>query len=127
MCTTLGHRERSRSSEVDFACCATIPGVQPDSSAAACGFALERPLTCIGGIGPLGMNLGRSYLTLGALEPLEEAWDVALEMAPVHPTSQEGMRVLTSLHRRSNPRLTRLARRAGVTLRGQTTGGVNDQ
>ncbi|WP_106969023.1 transposase [Streptomyces sp. PRh5] len=32
----------------------------------------------------------------------------------VHPTSQGLMRVLTSLHRRSNPRLTKLAERAGV-------------
>ncbi|WP_039932749.1 helix-turn-helix domain-containing protein [Streptomyces viridochromogenes] len=69
-------------------------------------------------IGPLHMNLGRSHLALGdrdsALASLEEAWDVAPEMARVHPTSQELMRVLTSLHRRSNPRLTKLAKRAGV-------------
>ncbi|MQS07271.1 helix-turn-helix domain-containing protein [Streptomyces alkaliphilus] len=69
-------------------------------------------------IGPLHMNLGRSHLALGdrdaALASLEEAWAVAPEMARVHPTSQELMRVLTSLHRRSNPRLTRLAKRAGV-------------
>ncbi|WP_405883398.1 helix-turn-helix domain-containing protein [Streptomyces sp. NBC_01136] len=69
-------------------------------------------------IGPLHMNLSRSHLALGdrdaALESLEEAWEVAPEMARVHPTSQELMRVLTSLHRRSNPRLTRLAKRAGV-------------
>ncbi|WP_280887136.1 helix-turn-helix transcriptional regulator [Streptomyces sp. LBL] len=69
-------------------------------------------------IGPLHMNLGRSHLALGdrdsALASLEEAWNVAPQMARVHPTSQELMRVLTSLHRRSNPRLTRLAKRAGV-------------
>ncbi|MFD8818211.1 tetratricopeptide repeat protein [Streptomyces sp. NPDC059627] len=69
-------------------------------------------------IGPLHMNLGRSHLALGdwdsALEALEEAWNIAPETARVHPTSQELMRVLTSLHRRSNPRLTRLAKRAGV-------------
>ncbi|MFC9510285.1 helix-turn-helix domain-containing protein [Streptomyces sp. NPDC057002] len=69
-------------------------------------------------IGPLHMNLGRSHLALGdrdsALASLEEAWKVAPEMARVHPTSQELMRVLTSLHRRSNPRLTKLAKRAGV-------------
>ncbi|GGK78473.1 hypothetical protein GCM10010094_44540 [Streptomyces flaveus] len=62
--------------------------------------------------------LGRPRLALGdrdsALESLEEAWGVAPEMARVHPMSQELMRVLTSLHRRSNPRLTRLAKRAGV-------------
>ncbi|TDC77369.1 helix-turn-helix domain-containing protein [Streptomyces hainanensis] len=71
-------------------------------------------------IGPLYMNLGRSQLALGdrdsALESLESAWAAAPEMAAVHPTSQELMRVLTSLHRRSNPRLTRLAKRAGVRI-----------
>ncbi|MFC4508366.1 MULTISPECIES: helix-turn-helix domain-containing protein [Streptomyces] len=69
-------------------------------------------------VGPLHMNISRSKLALGdrdgALESLEVAWDIAPEMARVHPTSQELMRVLTSLHRRSNPRLTRLAKRAGV-------------
>ncbi|WP_228082868.1 transcriptional regulator [Streptomyces profundus] len=71
-------------------------------------------------IGPLHMSLSRSHLALGdrdaALASLEDAWDVAPEMARVHPTSQELVRVLTSLHRRSNPRLTRLAKRAGVTF-----------
>ncbi|MBW1600677.1 helix-turn-helix transcriptional regulator [Streptomyces sp. JJ66] len=71
-------------------------------------------------VGPLHMNLGRSHLSLGdresALASLEEAWDVAPQLARVHPTSQELMRVLTSLHRRSNPRLTKLARRAGVAF-----------
>ncbi|MET8827741.1 helix-turn-helix domain-containing protein [Streptomyces sp. NPDC004610] len=70
-------------------------------------------------VGPLHMNISRSKLALGdrdgALASLEEAWEVAPEMAGVHPTSQELIRVLTSLHRRSNPRLTRLAKRAGVT------------
>lgn len=69
-------------------------------------------------VGPLHMNISRSRLALGdrdgALESLEVAWNIAPEMARVHPTSQELMRVLTSLHRRSNPRLTRLAKRAGV-------------
>ncbi|KPC63578.1 XRE family transcriptional regulator [Streptomyces sp. NRRL F-6602] len=71
-------------------------------------------------IGPLHMNIARSRLALGdrdaALTSLEKAWEVAPEMARVHPTSQELMRVLTSLHRRSNPRLARLARRAGMPL-----------
>ncbi|MFI1028608.1 helix-turn-helix domain-containing protein [Streptomyces sp. NPDC020951] len=69
-------------------------------------------------VGPLHMNISRSKLALGdrdgALQSLEAAWGIAPEMARVHPTSQELMRVLTSLHRRSNPRLTRLAKRAGV-------------
>ncbi|WP_247695761.1 hypothetical protein [Streptomyces sp. B93] len=64
------------------------------------------------------MNISRSHLALGdrdaAPESLEAAWEVAPEMARVPPTSHLLMRVLTSLHRRSNPRLTRLAKRAGV-------------
>jgi hypothetical protein len=71
-------------------------------------------------MGPLHMNIGRTRLALGdrdgALESLEEAWDIAPEMASVHPTSQELMRVLLSLHRRSNPRLAQLSRRAGIRL-----------
>jgi hypothetical protein len=66
------------------------------------------------------MNLGRSQLALGdrdgALESLEEAWEMAPEMAHVHPTSQELIRVLTSLHKRSNPRLVRLGKRARVPM-----------
>lgn len=69
-------------------------------------------------IGPLHMNVARAHLALGdresALDSLSEAWEAAPQMARVHPHSQEVLRVLTSLHRRSNPRLTRLAKRAGV-------------
>ncbi|MER6999489.1 helix-turn-helix domain-containing protein [Streptomyces sp. NPDC000410] len=71
-------------------------------------------------VAPLYMNFGRSQLALGdqdaALESLEEAWASAPEMAAVHPTSLELVRVLTSLHKRSNPRLTRIAARAGITI-----------
>ncbi len=71
-------------------------------------------------VGPLYMNIGRSQLALGdrdgTLESLEKAWTVAPEMAAVHPTSRELTRVLTSLHKRSNPRLTRLAKRAGIAM-----------
>lgn len=71
-------------------------------------------------VAPLHMNLGRSQLALGdrdgTLESLEKAWAVAPEMAAVHPTSLELTRVLTSLHKRSNPRLTRLAKRAGIGI-----------
>ncbi|MCH0541910.1 helix-turn-helix transcriptional regulator [Streptomyces sp. MUM 203J] len=67
---------------------------------------------------PLHMNAARSRLALddrdGALEELETAWSIAPQMARVHPTAQELLRVLTSLHKRSNPRLTRLARQANV-------------
>lgn len=69
---------------------------------------------------PLYMNLGRSQLALGdqdsTLESLEKAWQIAPEMAAVHPTSQELTRVLVSKHKRSNERLTRIAQRAGIAL-----------
>jgi transcriptional regulator with XRE-family HTH domain len=71
-------------------------------------------------VGPLYMNMGRSQLALGdrdgALESLETAWDVAPQMAAVHPTSMELTRVLASLHKRSNPRLNRIAERAGISV-----------
>ncbi|RKN41165.1 helix-turn-helix domain-containing protein [Streptomyces hoynatensis] len=69
-------------------------------------------------IGPLHMNASRARLALGdregALDSLSEAWDAAPQMARVHPHSQELLRVLTSIHRRSNPRLMTLAKRAGI-------------
>ncbi|GHD98872.1 helix-turn-helix domain-containing protein [Streptomyces alanosinicus] len=71
-------------------------------------------------VGPLYMNLGRSQLALGdqdgTLESLEKAWSVAPEMAAVHPTSLELTRVLVSKHKRSNERLTKLAKRAGIAV-----------
>jgi transcriptional regulator with XRE-family HTH domain len=71
-------------------------------------------------LGPLHMNIARAKLALhdrdGALGSLKAAWDAAPQMAKVHPTSQELMRVLTSLHKRSNPTLLALAKRAGVKL-----------
>ncbi|WP_323372318.1 helix-turn-helix domain-containing protein [Streptomyces katsurahamanus] len=69
-------------------------------------------------VGPLHMNIARSELALGnrdrALEHLESAWAVGPQLAKVHPTSQELLRVLTSRHKRSNPRLTRLAKMANI-------------
>lgn len=71
-------------------------------------------------IGPLHMNVARAKLALhdrdGALQSLVEAWDAAPQMAKVHPTSQELLRVLTSLHKRSNPTLLKLARRARIAI-----------
>lgn len=71
-------------------------------------------------MGPLHMNVSRARLALGdrdgALSSLTEAWNAAPQMARVHPHSQEVLRVLTSLHRRSNPALTRLAKRAGLAF-----------
>lgn len=71
-------------------------------------------------ISPLHMNLARARLALkdrdGALDSLEEAWRVAPQMSKVHPTSLELSRVLVSLHKRSNPKVTALAKRAGIPL-----------
>lgn len=64
------------------------------------------------------MNAGMAKLALGdrdgALGSLVDAWNTAPQVAKVHPTSQELLRVLISLHRRSNPTLTKLAKKAGV-------------
>lgn len=69
-------------------------------------------------LGPLHMNTARAKLALrdrdGAVAELTAAWDAAPQMARVHPMSLELLRVLVSLHRRSNPTLTRLARKAGL-------------
>jgi len=66
------------------------------------------------------MNVGRAKLALGdrdgALESLVEAWNTAPQVAKVHPASQELLRVLISLHRRSNSTLAKLAKKAGVTI-----------
>lgn len=69
-------------------------------------------------ISPLHMNIARSELALGnrdkALEHLEQAWKLGPQLAKVHPTAQELLRVLISRHKRSNPRLTKLARMAKI-------------
>lgn len=71
-------------------------------------------------IGPLHLNVARAKLALhdrdGALDSLVTAWGAAPQLARVHPTSQELLRVLISLHKRSNPTLTELARRARVSI-----------
>ncbi|PBC84398.1 MULTISPECIES: helix-turn-helix domain-containing protein [unclassified Streptomyces] len=71
-------------------------------------------------IGPVHMNIARAKLALkdrdGAVDSLAEAWDIAPQMAKVHPTSLELSRVLVSLHKRSNPKVTALAKRAGIKL-----------
>jgi len=65
------------------------------------------------------INTARAYLDLGdrdgAQTSLLQAWDVAPQKARVHPMSREVLRVLISLHRRSNPQLVTLAKRAGLT------------
>jgi transcriptional regulator with XRE-family HTH domain len=71
-------------------------------------------------IGPLHMNVARAKLALrdqdGALNSLVDAWEATPQMAKVHPTSQELLRVLISLHKRSNPTLTKLAKQAQVRI-----------
>ncbi|MFI2185399.1 helix-turn-helix domain-containing protein [Streptomyces sioyaensis] len=71
-------------------------------------------------ISPLHMNLARAKLALkdrdGAVDSLIEAWNTAPQMAKVHPTSLELSRVLVSLHKRSNPKVTALAKKAGIRL-----------
>jgi len=71
-------------------------------------------------IGPTHMNVARAKLSLrdrdGALNSLVDAWQAAPQMAKVHPISQELLRVLISLYKRSNPTLTKLAKQAQVSL-----------
>lgn len=71
-------------------------------------------------VGPLHMNVARAKLALrdrdGALNSLVDAWEATPQMAKVHPTSQELLRVLISLHKRSNPTLTKLAKQAQVKI-----------
>jgi len=69
-------------------------------------------------VSALHMNVARAKLALGdrdgALGSLVNAWNSAPQMAKVQPTSQELLRVLISLHKRSNPTLTKLAKKAGL-------------
>jgi transcriptional regulator with XRE-family HTH domain len=64
-------------------------------------------------------NTARAQLDLGdrdgAQSSLMHAWHVAPQKAKVHPMNREVLRVLISLHRRSNPQLIKLAKRAGLT------------
>jgi transcriptional regulator with XRE-family HTH domain len=70
-------------------------------------------------LGPVHINTARAQLDLGnrdgAQTSLVQAWDIAPQMAKIHPMSREVLRVLISLHRRSNPQLVTLAKQAGLT------------
>jgi transcriptional regulator with XRE-family HTH domain len=70
-------------------------------------------------IGPVHINTARARLDLGnrdgAQTSLVQAFDVAPQMAKIHPMSREVLRVLISLHRRSNPQLIKLAKQARLT------------
>ncbi|MGH3936343.1 MAG: helix-turn-helix domain-containing protein [Pseudonocardiaceae bacterium] len=65
------------------------------------------------------ISTSRAQLDLGdrdgAQTSLVQAWSVAPQKAKVHPMSREVLRVLISLHRRSNPQLIKLAKQAGLT------------
>ncbi|MGH3821636.1 MAG: helix-turn-helix domain-containing protein [Pseudonocardiaceae bacterium] len=71
-------------------------------------------------IGPVHINTARAHLDLGnrdsAQTSLIQAWNVSPQMAKIHPMSREVLRVLISLHRRSNPQLVQLAKEAGLTV-----------
>jgi hypothetical protein len=64
-------------------------------------------------------NTARARLDLGdrdgAQSSLLKAFDAAPQKAKAHPMSREVLRVLISLHRRSNPQLVKLAKQAGLT------------
>ncbi|MFJ5143321.1 helix-turn-helix domain-containing protein [Streptomyces sp. NPDC088707] len=71
-------------------------------------------------VAPSRLNVARAHLDVGdreaALTNLSAAWEVAPQMARIHPTAREVLRVLSSLHRRSNPELLRLSNLAGMPL-----------
>lgn len=69
-------------------------------------------------LGPVHINTARAQLDLGdrdgAQSSLVQAWDIAPQGVKIHPMWCEVLRVLISLHRRSNPQLVQLAQRAGL-------------
>lgn len=64
-------------------------------------------------------STARAHLDLGdrdgAQASLVQAWRIAPQKAKVHPMNREVLRVLISLHQRSNPQLITLAKQAGPT------------
>lgn len=69
-------------------------------------------------VGHLHIDAARAHLAAGdrdaALQALLRARDEAPQMARIHPMAREVLRVLVSLHRRSKPELTILAKWAGL-------------
>jgi len=69
-------------------------------------------------VGHLHIDAARAHLATGnrdeALRSLMRAREVAPQMARIHPMAREVLRVLVSLHRRSKPELTKLAKWAGL-------------
>ncbi len=66
------------------------------------------------------ISTARAHLDLGdrdsAQASLLRAWHTAPQRAKTEPTSREVLRVLISLHQRSNPQLVQLAKQAGLTV-----------
>lgn len=64
-------------------------------------------------------STARAHLDLGnrdgAQTSLVRAFNIAPQKAKAHPMNREVLRVLISLHRRSNPQLIKLAKQAGLT------------
>ncbi|MGI5398535.1 helix-turn-helix domain-containing protein [Streptomyces sp. CA-135486] len=71
-------------------------------------------------VAPTYINTARAQLDVGdrdgALESLGMAFDVAPQMARIHPMGREVFRVVSSLHRRSNSELARLSKLSGIAL-----------
>ncbi|MGW6461757.1 helix-turn-helix domain-containing protein [Streptomyces sp. NPDC055078] len=69
---------------------------------------------------PTYVNAARAQLDIGdrdgALGNLIKAWDIAPQMARMNPMGREVFRVVSSLHRRSNPELVRLSKLSGIAL-----------
>jgi transcriptional regulator with XRE-family HTH domain len=69
-------------------------------------------------VGHLHIDAARAHLASGdrdaALQSLLRAREVAPQMARIHPMAREVLRVLVSLHRRSKPELSILAKWAGL-------------
>ncbi|MGV9311052.1 helix-turn-helix domain-containing protein [Streptomyces sp. NPDC003691] len=66
------------------------------------------------------INIARAQVDVGdrdgALESLAAAYAAAPQMAKLNPMGWEVLRVVASLHRRSNPQLLKLAKLSGLTL-----------
>ncbi|MEU6996672.1 helix-turn-helix transcriptional regulator [Streptomyces sp. NPDC046465] len=71
-------------------------------------------------IAPTRINTARAQLDTGdldgALTNVCEAFAVAPQMARIHPMGRELLRVLFSLHRRSDPTMRRLSKLSGISL-----------
>ncbi|MCI3931545.1 helix-turn-helix domain-containing protein [Streptomyces sp. AN091965] len=71
-------------------------------------------------IAPTYINIARAQLDTGdrdsALASLTRAWEVAPQMARIHPMGREVFRVVSSLHKRSNPQLLKLSKISGIPL-----------